>query len=93
MHNHDNHDNRMKSMMWMMVICCAVLLLLIFVLGAGGKSLGFPIWVILGGILVMAGAHFFTMGRSHKHSGEKNEITNMKNDKSKGTHSGHECCR
>ena len=74
MHNHDNNGKGMKSMMWMMVICCAVPLLLIVFLGAGGKALGAPTWVVLGGIAVMVVAHFFMMGKSHKQHNEKNEI-------------------
>ena len=89
---HDHNDNSKggghKGMMWMMVICCAIPLVFILVLGAGGKELGASTWVILGGVAVMVLAHFFMMGKSHKHSdGEaKNKDTK---DKSK---SGHGCC-
>ena len=94
MHNHNNDDKGMKSMMWMMLICCAAPLILIVFLGAGGKALGAPTWVVLGGIAVMVIAHFFMMGRSHKHSDEKNKMTegedkDSKNDKN---HSDKGCC-
>ena len=89
MHNHDDNDKGMKSMMWMMLICCAVPLLLIVFFGAGGKALGAPTWLVLGGIAVMVVAHFFMMGRSHKHHDEKSE-SDGKDDKD---HSGHGCCK
>ncbi len=82
-------------MMWMMAICCAVPLLLIFVFGAGGRALGAPSWIIFGGVAVMVIAHFFMMGRSHKHSDEEQPIANEednKNSKDKKDHSGHGCC-
>ena len=94
MHDHNNNDNGMKSMMWMMIICCAVPLLLIVFLGAGGKALGAPTWVVLGGIAVMVIAHFFMMGKSHKHTDEEQKgiddgmANKNKDDK---THSGHNC--
>ena len=62
------HDN---GMMWMMVLCCALPLVLIFVFGAGGRALGAPTWLILGGIGVMTLLHFFMMCKSHKHSDEE----------------------
>ena len=74
MHNHDGKGN--NSMMWMMIICCAVPLLLIVLFGFGGKAFGVSTWVIFGGIGVMVLAHFFMMGKSHKHdsgSDEKHE--------------------
>ena len=95
MHNHDGGNN--KSMMWMMVICCAVPLLLIILFGLGGKAFGASTWVVFGGVAVMLVAHFFMMGKSHKHSSgsdEKNEITREegKNNKDNQTHSGHGSC-
>lgn len=95
MHNHNGGNN--KSMMWMMVICCAVPLLLIILFGLGGKAFGASTWVVLGGVGVMVLAHFFMMGKSHKHdsgSDEKKEITGEenKNNKDDETHSGHGCC-
>ena len=93
MHDHNGKGN--NSMMWMMAICCAVPLLLIFVFGAGGRALGAPSWIIFGGVAVMVIAHFFMMGRSHKHSDEEQPIANEednKNSKDKKDHSGHGCC-
>ena len=93
MHDHNGKGN--NSMMWMMAICCAVPLLLIFVFGAGGRALGAPSWIIFGGVAVMVIAHFFMMGRSHKHSDEEQPIVNEednKNSKDKKDHSGHGCC-
>ena len=88
MHDHDGKGS--NSMMWMMVICCAIPLLLILVLGSGGKALGTPTWIVLGGVAVMVVAHFFMMGRSHKHSDEEPSTTDGQ-DKNKD-HSGHGCC-
>ena len=92
MHNHDNDDKGMKSMMWMMVICCAVPLVLIVFLGAGGKALGAPTWIVLGGIAVMVVGHFFMMGR-HKHSDSSDEkkVTDGKENPDKKD-SDHSCC-
>lgn len=81
--------------MWAMMICCAVPLLLIVLFGLGGKALGAPTWIVLGGIAVMVIARFFMMGRSHKHS-DKDQSTDgedkNKDDKGKDN-SGHGCCR
>ena len=95
MHSHD--DNRQgNGMMWMMVLCCAIPLVLVLIFGAGGKALGAPTWIVFGGIVVMIIAHFFMMGKSHKHSDEDHEVTNTddknKDDKNNKTHSGHGCC-
>ena len=94
MHNNDGKGN--NSMMWMMVVCCAVPLLLLLFVGTGGKALGASSWVIFGGVAVMVIAHFFMMGRSHKHSDEKKlgidgEVKD-KDDKDSKNHSGHGCC-
>lgn len=94
MHNHDGKDG--SWMMWVMMICCAVPLLLIVLFGLGGKSLGAPTWVVIGGVAVMVIAHFFMMGRSHKHSDEEKSVTDGENEnkdsKDKKDHSGHGCC-
>lgn len=89
MHNHDGKDG--NWMMWAMMICCAVPLLLLVLFGLGGKALGAPTWIILGGVAVMVIAHFFMMGRSHKHSDEEQSTAN-KEDKNSKDHSGHGCC-
>jgi len=94
MHDHDGKGN--NGMMWMMVICCAVPLLLFLFIGTGGRALGASSWVIFGGVAVMVIAHFFMMGRSHKHSDEKKlgadgEVKD-KDDKDSKDHSGHGCC-
>lgn len=84
MHNHGGGNK--KSMMWMMVICCAVPLLLIILFGLGGKAFGASTWVIFGMVAVIIVAHFFVMGRSHKHNGvsdEKSEITGEENKDNK----------
>ena len=89
MHNNHN-DNKQGSgngMMWMMVLCCAIPLVFILLFGTGGKALGAPTWIVFGGIAVMIIAHFFMMGKSRGHSGDKN-----KDDKENKTHSGHGCC-
>ena len=94
MHNHNGkHD---IWMMLVMMICCAVPLLVIVLFGFGGKDFGAPTWVIIGGIAVMIVAHFFMMGKSHKHSdneqpGTDGEAKN-KDDKDNKDHSGHGCC-
>lgn len=94
MHNHDGKDG--SWMMWVMMICCAVPLLLIVLFGLGGKAFGAPTWVVIGGIAVMVVAHFFMMGRSHKHSDEEKSVTDgedgNKDTKDKKDHSGHGCC-
>jgi hypothetical protein len=94
MHNHDGKGN--NSMMWMMVICCAVPLLLILFVGGTGRALGGSTWVIFGGVALMVIAHFFMMGRSHKHSDEEKSVTEgegeNKDSKDKKDHSGHGCC-
>lgn len=92
MHNHDGNNNN-----WMMMmICCAVPLLLIVLFGLGGKALGSPTWIVIGGIAVMVIAHFFMMGRSHKHSDEEQPPVDgedkNKDGKDKKDHSGHGCC-
>jgi len=84
-------------MMWMMVLCCTIPLVLILLFSTGGKALGAPTWIVFGGIAVMVIAHFFMMGKSHKHSDEKHEATGT-DDKNKAgrddkTHSGHGCCK
>ena len=73
----------------MMVICCAMPLLIILVIGGGGRALGASTWVIFGGIAVMVLAHFFMMGRSHKHFDKKQPIDGE--NKNKGQ-SGSGCC-
>ena len=73
MHNHNGKDD--SWMMWVMMICCAVPLLLIVLFGLGGKAFGASTWVVIGGIAVMIIAHFFIMGRSHKHSDEEKLVT------------------
>jgi cell division protein FtsW (lipid II flippase) len=82
MHNHDN-DKQSSWMIWIMVICCAVPLLFVVLFGIGGKASGAPIWIIIGGVVVMIGTHFFMMGRSRRRSDSE------KDDK---THSGRGCC-
>lgn len=92
MHNH-NHDKGDSWMMWVMMICCAVPLLLIILFGLGGKAFGAPTWIVIGGIAVMVIAHFFMMGRSHKHSDEEKTITDGEDEnKDSKDHSGHGCC-
>ena len=94
MHNHDGKDG--SWMMWVMMICCAVPLVLIVLFGLGGKAFGAPTWVVVGGIAVMVIAHFFMMGRSHKHSDEEKSVIDgegeNKDSKDKKDHSGHGCC-
>ena len=94
MHNHDGKDG--NWMMWVMMVCCAVPLLLIVLFGLGGKAFGASTWVVIGGIAVMVIAHFFIMGRSHKHSDEEKLVTGgedeNKGSKDKKDHSGHGCC-
>ena len=94
MHNHNGKDG--NWMMWLMMICCTVPLVLIVLFGLGGKAFGAPTWVVIGGITVMVIAHFFMMGRSHKHSDEEKSITDgeveNKDSKNKKDHSGHGCC-
>ena len=77
-------------MMWMMVLCCALPFVLIIFLGAGGKAVGASTWVIFGGIVVMILAHFFMMGRPHKHLDEKYGKQGMtdKGDKNKDSRNG-----
>jgi fatty acid desaturase len=93
MHNHDGKSD--NWMMWVMLICCAVPLLIIVLFGFGGKALGFPTWIVLGGVAVMVIAHFFMMGRLHKHS-DKDQIADgedkNKDSKDNKEHSGHGCC-
>ena len=69
MHNHGGD----KRMMWMMALCCAIPLILIFTFGVGGQASGAPSWVVFGGIAAMVAAHFFMMGKSHKHSDEEDK--------------------
>lgn len=91
MHNHDGKDG--SWMMWVMMICCAVPLLLIVLFGLGGKAFGAPTWVVIGGVAVMVIAHFFMMGRSHKHSDDEKSVTGEEDgNKDKKDHSGHGCC-
>ena len=90
MHNHDGKDG--NWMMWVMMICCAVPLLLIVLFGLGGKAFGAPTWVVIGGIAVMIIAHFFMMGKSHKHSDEKQDLNSEDKNKDKKDHSGSGCC-
>ena len=91
MHNHDKGNG--NSTMWMMMICCVVPVLLIALFGLGGKYLGAPTWVVIGGIGVMIIAHYFMMGRSHKHSGGGKSATDGDCDhKDKNDHSDHGCC-
>ena len=87
MYNHNGKDD--SWMMWVMMICCAVPLLIIVLFGFGGKAFGAPTWAVLGGIAVMIVAHFFMMGRSHKHSGGEDKNKDGKDNKN---HSGHGCC-
>lgn len=87
MHNHDEKNG--SWMMWVMMICCAVPLLLIILLGLGGKSFGAPTWVVIGGVAVMAIAHFFMMGRSHKHSDKEQSVGEDAENKD---HTDHGCC-
>lgn len=90
MHNHDGKDGNWT--MWAMMICCAVPLLLIVLFGLGGKALGAPTWIVLGGVAVMVIAHFFMMGRSHKHPDEEQSAANDDKNKDSKDHSGHGCC-
>jgi len=96
MHTHDDQKGHGFKMMWMMLICCALPLVLIFLTGAGGKALGAPAWIMVGVVAAMVVAHFFMMGRSHKHSdgeqsGADGEGEN-KDSKNSKTHSSHGCC-
>jgi len=90
MHNHDKKDG--NWMMWAMMICCAVPLLLIVLFGLGGRVLGAPTWIVIGGIAVMVIAHFFIMGKSHKHSDEEPVADGEEKDKDGKDHSRHGCC-
>ncbi len=91
MRNHDGKDD--SWMMWVMMICCAVPLLLIILFSLGGKAFGAPTWIVIGGIAVMVVAHFFMMGRSHKHSDEEQPGADGEaKDKDNKDHSGHGCC-
>jgi high-affinity Fe2+/Pb2+ permease len=94
MHNHDGKDG--SWMMWVMMICCAVPLLFIVLFGLGGKALGAPTWIVIGGIAVMVIAHFFMMGKSHKHSDDEQTTTEgedkNKDSTDKKDHSSHGCC-
>ena len=92
MHNHEKDGKGMGSMMWMMVICCAIPLVLILLFGLGGKAVGFSTWVIFGGVAVMMLAHFFIMGKSHKHSDEKQGLNDEDKNKDNKNNSGHGCC-
>jgi len=96
MHNHDDNGEGTKSMMWMMALCCAVPLIFIFIFGVGGEALGAPVWIVFGGIALMAIFHLFIMKRSHKNYGDGGHKTtgNDKNEDNKDekTHSGHGCC-
>ena len=52
-------------------------------------------WIVIGGIAAMVVAHFFMMGKSHKHSNQEKTTTDGedKNKDNKGkNHSGHDCC-
>lgn len=71
MHDHNDNNKGMKSMIWMMVACCAVPFLLIFIFGKGCKALGASPWIIFGSVATMIIAHFFMMRKSHKHSDER----------------------
>lgn len=91
-------------MMWMMLICCALPLLFIVFLGAGGKALGAPTWIVLGVVAAMMVAHFFMMRAMHKGSDEEHETTDGEDtkkdvsapsaeaDKDDKKHSGRGCC-
>ena len=96
MHNHNDNDKGMKSMMWMMVICCAVPIVLILFLGAGGKAIGAPTWVILGAVALMVAAHLFMMRKSHKNPDDEQAATGPedkdKDGKDNKDHSDHGCC-
>ena len=98
MHDHDNNNKGMGSMMWMMLICCAMPLIVILFLGTGAKALGASSWVIFGGVAVMLLAHFFMM-RGHGHSNEEHDKQGVadqdgknKDDNEHKNHSGHGCC-
>lgn len=93
MHDHDNKDKGMGSMMWMMIICCAVPLVLILLFGLGGKSLGGPNWIVFGGVAVMLLVHFFMM-RGHGHSNEGHDKQGIADgeDKKDKNHSNHGSC-
>ena len=52
-------------MMWAMMICCLAPILFILVFGAGAKALGAPAWIVIGGVVVFAIAHFLGMKKSH----------------------------
>ena len=91
MHNNQNGDKQNSKMMWIMMLCCAVPLLLIILFGLGGRAFGASTWVIFGGMALMVIAHFFMMGKSHKH-GVDNEEDQNKDGKNNKTHSGHGCC-
>lgn len=97
MHNHNNGDGGMKSMMWMMAICCAAPLIFILIFGAGGgRASGIPSWFIFGGIVIMVATHFLMMRKSHPHSDEEDQMTGEgdKNKDGKGNknNSKHDCC-
>lgn len=87
MHNHDGKEGGLMT--WAMIICCAVPLLLIILFGIGGKSVGAPIWVVIGGIAVMIITYFFMLGRSHKYSDKEKSSEGERKAKD---HSGHGCC-
>lgn len=74
-------------MMWIMMLCCIGPILFVVLFGAGAKSLGAPSWIILALIAVFVAAHFFMMGRSHKHHVEDGDPKEQTSKKSSG-HSG-----
>ena len=98
MHDHNNNDNGIKSMMWMMVICCAVPLALILFFGVGGKALGAPTWVVFGGVAVMIAIHLFMMNKLHKRGDEEHDMSkengeqNLDYKKDSKNHSSHGRC-
>lgn len=91
MHSHDERGGSWT--MWVMMIGCVALLLLLVLFGLGGKALGAPTWIVLGGVALMVVAHFFMMGQSHKHSDEEQSTTDEENEtKDSKDHSGSSCC-
>lgn len=78
MHDNKNHDNMMKSMIWMMLICCATPILLVLLFGVGGQAQGIPSWIILPLVIIAIIAHIYIM-RKH---GCSNKIESDQNNKS-----------
>lgn len=65
------HNNHNSKMMWMMMICCLAPVFLIFLFGSGAKTLGAPVWIVVGLVAVFVIAHFVSMKKSHQHTDDE----------------------